>query len=113
MSTPNEQQPRTLEEAESVVAIYDALTNLRKSKDFQLVFEKHLFTDEVLRLHSLLAHPDAAIVESRDMIIKDLDALSNVKFALQLINQIGQSTKTQLGEFRAAQFEAENPEVGE
>ena len=112
MSTPNGQNPLTLEDAEQMVVVYDALEALKKNKDYQLVFEKHLFQDEVIRLHSLLAHPDSSMVDSRDGIIDDLDALSNIKFALQLITQMGRVTKTQLEEFRAAQFEAEN-EQGE
>jgi len=108
MSNPYEQQPRTLEEAEATVKIYDALERLQKTADFKTVFTDHLFTNEVIRLHSLLAHPDKAIIDSRDRIIDDLDALSNIKFALQMINAIGKSVKTQLDEFREAQLEAEN-----
>jgi len=108
MNNPNEQQPRTLEEAESIVEIFESLERLQKTKDYKIVFENHLFTNEVIRLHSLLAHPEQSIVDSRDRIISDLDALSNIKFALQMINAIGKSTKTQLDEFREAQMEAEN-----
>ena len=97
------QQPRTLEEAETIVDIFDSLQRLKKNPDFQLVFEKHLFNDEVIRLNRLLAHPEKSIVDSRDRIIGDLDALSNVQFALQMINAIGSSTKTQLDEYREAQ----------
>ncbi len=97
------QQPRTLEEAESIVTIYDSFERLQKNPDFQLVFEKHLFVDEVIRLNRLLAHPEKSIVDSRDRIIGDLDALSNIQFALQMINAIGSSTKTQLDEYREAQ----------
>jgi len=108
MSTPIEQQPRTVEEAEAIVNIYDALTRLEKTRDFNTVFTEHLFQNEVIRLHSLLAHPEQSIIDSRDRIIGDLDALSNIKFALQMIRSIGQSVKTQLDEFREAQFNAEN-----
>jgi len=108
MSNPAEQQPRTLEEAEHTVKIYDALERLQKTADFKLVFEDHLFTSEILRLHSLLAHPEQSIVDSRDRIISDLDALSNIKFALQMINSIGKSVKIQLDEFREAEMEAQN-----
>jgi len=109
------QQPRTLEEAESIVAIYDSLERLRKNPDFQIVFEQHLFINEVIRLHSLLAHPEKSIVDSRDRIIEDLDALSNVKFTLQMINAIGSSTKIQLDEYREAQAldDAESRSEGE
>jgi len=107
MNNPNEQQPRTLEDAEAIVELYNALERLKKNPDFKVVFETHLFTNEVIRLHSLLAHPDSAIVSSRDNIISDLDALSNIKFSLQIITQIGSTTKDQLEEFRAAQLESE------
>jgi len=107
MNNPTEQQPRTLEEAESVVQIFDALSRLEKTADFKAVFTDHLFTNEILRLHSLLAHPEQSIVDSRDKIIADLDALSNVKFALQMINTIGKSVKIQLDEFREAQMQAD------
>jgi hypothetical protein len=113
MSNPYEQQPRTLEEAEDTVKIYDALERLQKTADFKTVFKDHLFTHEVIRLHSLLAHPEKSIVDSRDKIISDLDALSNIKFALQMINTIGKSVKTQLDEFREAQMEAENEAMAE
>jgi len=107
MSNPYEQQPRTVEEAEAIVKIYDALERLRDNKDFQLVFDTHLFTNEVIRLHSLLAHPEQAIIDSRDRIIGDLDALSNIKFALQMIETIGSTVKGQLEDFYKAQVEAE------
>ena len=113
MNNPTEQQPRTLEEAEATVEIFDALNRLEKTADFKTVFSDHLFTNEVIRLHSLLAHPQMEEVGSRDKIIKDLDALSNIKFALQLINAIGQSTKTQLEEFREAQFAEEQENQGD
>ncbi len=105
MNNPNEQQPRSLEEAEALVDIYESLERLQSNNDFKKVFEKHLFTDEVIRLHSLLAHPEKSVVDSRDRILNDLDALSNIKFALLMINSIGKSVKTQLEEFRAAEFE--------
>ena len=105
MNTPTEQQPRSLEEAEAIVDIFESLEKLESNPDFKKVFEKHLFTDEVIRLHSLLAHPEKSIVDSRDRILSDLDALSNVKFALLMIRSIGKSVKTQLEEFRAAEFE--------
>ncbi len=109
------QQPRTLEEAEAIVTIYDSFQRLKKNSDFQIVFEQHLFTDEVIRLHSLLAHPEKSVVDSRDRIIGDLDALSNLKFALQMINAIGSSTKIQLDEYREAQAldDAESRSEGE
>ena len=110
MSTPNVQQPMTVEDAEAVVEIFDALERMKATPDYKRVFEQHLFTDEVIRLHGLLAHPDQAMIDSRQRIIDDLDALSNIKFALRLISQMGANTKGQLDEFRAAQFEAENPE---
>ncbi len=113
MSNPNGQPPLTLEEAEQTVLIYNALEALKKDKNYQLVFDKFLFQDEVIRLHGLLAHPDSSMVDSRERIIADLDALSNVKFSLRLISQMGAVTKGQLDEFRAAQFEAENPDAGE
>ena len=113
MSTPNGQPPLTLEEAEQTVAIYDALEALKKDKNYQLVFGKFLFNDEVIRLHGLLAHPDSNMIDSRDRIIGDLDALSNVKFSLRLISQMGAVTKGQLEEFRAAQFEADAEKAGE
>ena len=103
MSNPTEQQPRTVAEAEQIVEIYESLAKLEKNPDFQRVFTDHLFTKEVIRLHSLLAHPEKSIVDSRDRIIGDLDAISNIKFSLQMINTIGSSTKTQLDEFREAQ----------
>jgi len=114
MSNPYEQQPRTVEEAEAIVEIYDALERLRKNKDFQLVFDTHLFTNEVIRLHSLMAHPEQTIIDSRDRIIGDLDALSNIKIALQMITTIGSSVKEQLEDFHKAQLEDEQEaEVGE
>ena len=113
MNNPTEQQPRTVAEAEATVKIYDALERLKKTADFKTVFTDHLFNDEIILLHSLLAHPQMAEVSSRDRIIADLDALSNIKFTLQMINQIGQSTKTQLDEFREAQLEADAEERGE
>ncbi len=103
MSNPVEQQPRTVEEAEHIVDIYDALERLQKNADYQKVFNKHLFNDEVIRLNRLLGHPEKTIVDSRDRIIGDLDALSNVQFTLQMIRTIGSTTKTQLDEFREAQ----------
>ena len=103
MSNPVEQQPRTVEEAEQIVEIYDALERLQKNLDYQKVFNKHLFNDEVIRLNRLLGHPEKTIVDSRDRIIGDLDALSNVQFTLQMIRTIGSTTKTQLDEFREAQ----------
>ena len=114
MSNPYEQQPRTLEEAEETVKIYDALERMKKTADFKLVFEDHLFTNEVIRLHSLLAHPEQSIIDSRDKIIDDLDALSNIKFALNLISKIGSTVKEQLEDFHKAQLEAEQEaEAGE
>ena len=98
------QQPVTVEQAETTVEIYDALKRLEKTNDFKKVFTEHLFTNEIIRLHSLMAHPEQSIVDSRDKIISDLDALSNVKFALQMINSIGKSTKEQLDAFRAEQL---------
>ena len=100
MNNPTEQQPRTVEEAEKIVEIYESLAKLEKNPDFKKVFTDHLFTNEVIRLHSLLAHPEKSIVDSRDRIIGDLDAISNIKFSLQMINTIGSSTKA---EFREAQ----------
>ena len=108
MGTPTEQQPVTLEQAEKIVEIYTALMALKKDKNYQLVFEKHLFNDEVIRLHGLMAHKESSLVASQEEIIKDLDALSNVKFALQVIEQIGSMTKSQLDDFRAAQHEAQS-----
>ena len=105
MNNPNEQQPRTVEEAETIVAIYESLQRLVLTNDFKKVFTDHLFTNEVIRLHSLMAHPEQSVVDSRDKIIADLDAISNIKFSLQMINAIGKSTKEQLEEFRAAEFE--------
>ena len=105
-----EQQPRTVEEAEAIIEIYESLQRLTASNDFKKVFTDHLFTNEVIRLHSLMAHPEQSIVDSRDKIIADLDAISNIKFSLQMINAIGKSTKEQLEEFRAAQFENEKQE---
>ena len=105
MNNPNEQQPRSLEEAEAIVEIFESLNRLQSNNDFKKVFEQHLFTDEVIRLHSLLAHPEKSVVDSREKILDDLDALSNVKFTLLMINSIGKSVKTQLEEFRAAEFE--------
>ncbi|RLA58372.1 MAG: hypothetical protein DRQ78_12145 [Epsilonproteobacteria bacterium] len=113
MNTPTEQQPRSLEEAEAIVDIFESLEKLESNPDFKKVFEKHLFTDEVIRLHSLLAHPEKSIVDSRDRILSDLDALSNVKFALLMIRSIGKSVKTQLEEFRAAEFEESLEAAGE
>ena len=110
MNNPSEQQPRTVEEAETIVAIYESLQRLVLSNDFKVVFTDHLFTNEVIRLHSLMAHPEQSVVDSRDKIIADLDAISNIKFSLQMINAIGKSTKEQLEEFRAAQFEADEEE---
>ena len=107
MNNPYEQQPRTLEEAEGTVKIYEAFDRLKKTADFKLVFEDHLFTNEVIRLHSLLAHPEQSIIDSRDKIIADLDALSNIKFSLLMIEKIGEMTKQQLDEYREAQFAAE------
>jgi len=107
MNNPQQQQPRTLEEAEAIVKIYEAYDRLKKTVDFKTVFEDHLFTNEVIRLHSLLAHPEQSIIDSRDRIIGDLDALSNIKFSLLMIEKIGEVTKQQLDEFREAQFEAE------
>ena len=103
MSTPVEQQPRTVEEAEATVAIFDALTRLESNPDFKTVFTDHLFKNEIIRLHSLLAHPEQSIVDSRDRIIGDLDALSNLKFTLQMIRTIGSSVKIQLDEFRESE----------
>ena len=103
MSNSVEQQPRTVEEAEHIVSIFESLDRLQKNPDYQLVFAKHLFNDEVIRLNRLLAHPEKSIVDSRDRIIGDLDALSNVQFALQMIRSIGSSTKMQLEEFREAE----------
>lgn len=97
------QQPRTLEEAEATVSIFEALQRLEKNPDFKLVFEDHLFTNEVIRLHSLLGHPEQSVIDSRDKIIADLDSLSNLKFTLQMIKAIGSSTSVQLDEYRAAQ----------
>lgn len=115
MSTPTEQQPRTLEEAETIVELSSALARLQKNKDFKLLFEEHLFTNEVIRLHSLLAHPDKVMIDNRDRIIADLDALSNMKFALNMIETIGTSVSIQLDEFRSAQADnqAELEEEGE
>ena len=103
MNNPTEQQPRTVEEAEQIVSIYDALERLEKNTDYQKVFGEHLFTQEVIRLNRLLGHPEKTIVDSRDRIIGDLDALSNVQFTLQMIRTIGSTTKVQLDEFREAQ----------
>ena len=105
MNNPNEQQPITLEAAEATVEIFEALERLEKNSDFKKVFTDHLFTNEVIRLHSLMAHPEQSLVDSRDKIVADLDALSNIKFSLQMISAIGKSTKEQLDEFRAAQME--------
>ena len=113
MTNPNEQQPRTVEEAEAIVEIYESLNRLMKSKDFKIVFTDHLFTNEVIRLHSLMAHPEQSMVDSRDKIIADLDAISNIKFSLQMISSIGFSTKQQLDEFRSAQAEEDSELEGE
>ena len=104
----SEQQPRTLEEAETIVGLYDALTRIEKTSDFKLIFEEHLLTNEVIRLHSLMAHPDASMVASREAIIKDLDALSGLRVSLQMIKTIGAPTKEQLDEFREAQALSES-----
>ncbi len=113
MNTPSqEQQPRTLEEAETIVGIYDALKRLETNPDFKTVFEIHLFTNEVIRLHSLMAHPDSAMVASRDAIIKDLEALSGMKMSLQMINAIGAPVKEQLQEYKDAE-ESQLSEMGE
>ena len=98
------QQPRTLAEAEETEKIFDALIRLESNPDFKIVFEDHLFTNEVIRLHSLLAHPEQSLVSSRDRILQDLDALSNIKFALQMVKAIGSTTKEQLGEYREAEL---------
>jgi len=111
MSTPTEQQPRTLEEAEAIVELFESLQRLEKNPDFKIVFETHLFINEVIRLHGLLAHPDQAMIDSRDRIIGDLDALSNLKFTLQMIRTIGSSVKIQIEEYITA--EAEAREAGE
>ena len=102
MSTPQEQQPRTLEEAEAAVEIYDAYMRLEKSRDFQTL-TKYLFEDEVIRLHGLMSHPQMEEISSKEKVIADLDALSNIKFTLQLIKQIGGPVKAQLEEYREAQ----------
>ena len=112
MSTPQEQQPRTLAEAEAIVELYDATERLNKNSDFQKL-TKHLFNDEVIRLHGLLSHPQMEEISSKDKIIADLEALSNVKFTLQLIRQIGSATKQQLEDYREAQLEAEQEQRGE
>jgi len=111
MSTPMEQQPRTLEEAEAIVELFESVERLKKNPDFVKVFETHLFTNEVIRLHGLLAHPDQVMIDSRDRIIGDLDALSNVKFALQMIRTIGSPVKEQLEEYRIAQAQELEGEV--
>ena len=110
MNNPTEQQPRTVEEAEAIIETYESLQRLAASNDFKKVFTDHLFTNEVIRLHSLMAHPEQSIVDSRDKIIADLDAISNIKFSLQMISAIGKSTKEQLEDFRSAQFEADEEE---
>jgi hypothetical protein len=113
MSNPTEQQALTLEDAEHIVKIYEAYLRLKKNADFQLVFEEHLLKNEVIRLHSLLSHPEIANIESKEKVIFDLEAKSMLKFDLQMIEQIGAMYKEQLEEYRTAQAEHEAEIVGE
>jgi hypothetical protein len=112
-SSPTQGQPLTLDEAEKIVEIHDAYLRLKKNSDFKLVFEEHLLKNEVIRLHSLLSHPEIEKVSSKEKVMFDLEAKSALKFDLQIIESIGASYKEQLEEFREAQLAEEQEALGD
>jgi hypothetical protein len=108
MSNPTQnEQGISLSDAEKTVDIYDSLARLRVHPDFVTVFEKHLFKDEVIRLHALSAHPEMEKVEQAKRIENDLKAIANIKFQLQMIDVIGSNMKAELDAYRAAELEEE------
>jgi len=103
-NNPNsEMQPITLEDAERTVEIYRAYQTLKTLPAWDLLMNKHFFESERLRLSDLLVHPEGALVQNRDEIKAELDALSRMKFHLQMVEHIGSQTERQLEEFREAQ----------
>ena len=102
-NNPNsEMQPITLEEAEKTVEIYKAYESLKTLPAWKLLMEEHFFTNERLRLSDLLVHPENALVQNRDEIKADLDAISRMKFHLMMVEHIGSQTQRQLEDFREA-----------
>jgi hypothetical protein len=109
MSNPTQtEQQMSLSDAEQMVDLYDSLIRLRASKDFQLVFEKHLFKDEVIRLHALSAHPEMEKVEQAQRIENDLKAIANIKFQLQMMEVIGSNMKAELDAYRAEELSVDS-----
>jgi len=101
--TQNEQQV-SLSDAEKMVEIYDSLQRLKMNRDFQLVFEKHLFQDEVIRLNALSAHPEMKKPEQADAIQDDLKTIAGLKFQLQMMDTIGANMKAELDAYREAEM---------
>jgi len=105
-NNPNQEaRPMTVEEAEKKVEIYRAYESLKTLPQWKLLMEEHFFKEERLRLSDLLVHPERALVENREEIENDLNAISRFKFHLQMVETIGSQTERQLEEFRAAQIE--------
>ena len=106
MSNPTQTgQQVSLSDAEKTVEIYDALQRLKLNRDFQLVFEEHLFKNEVIRLHALSAHPEIKSNEKQAKEVQDdLNAIANLKFHLLMMDTIGANMKTELDAYREAEM---------
>lgn len=108
MSNPMEQTSMqyavTLEEIEQKVELYECYQRLKSNPDFKKLFEEFYLRDEVLRLNSLLAHPEQSMVESREHIMDEMRGISSLTNALILIDRIGASAKDTLEQYRAQEL---------
>ena len=105
MSNPSQNgQQISLSDAEKTVEIYDSLQRLKMNRDFQLVFEEHLFKNEVIRLNALSAHPEMKKPEQANSIQDDLNTIAGLKFQLQMMDTIGANMKAELDAYREAEL---------
>lgn len=88
-------------ELETTSAIYEvdlleALERLEKNPDFKKIIVDGYLKEKALESVSLLAHPAIKQRGQRPDVMEDLVAISNLKYYLFMIKQLGEGAKADL-----------------
>lgn len=72
---------------------YEALKRLEQNKDFQTLILEGYLGEKALSSVSLLARPDIKKRNERGDVMEDLVAISNLRYYLFMVRQLGESAE--------------------
>lgn len=86
----------TIEQAKASIKTATTLRRLCETKDFKEIFEKGYFQDNAARLVMLRAEPNMQEAEMQDSILKEIDAIGQLRQHMLTILMIGNNAKKAL-----------------